>query len=737
MNDNDSMTEVYVYENSQLLEQLEEMLLDNKKSMTLDKSQIDEIFRVMHTIKGSSAMMGYNGLTTLSHSVEDVFSVLRQNAEAPKAVWQSIFDLVLECIDFFKSQIAMVQEGLLPDGEIDELHAQSAGLYEELMELNGEHGDAGAAPKAEAPATVAPPVTPAAPEPVIAQPAAAAEPQMQEETEALAPAGAKLAYYHAHITFMPGCAMESVRAFAVVNSMEGMYTRIAHIPEDLNVNCDEIIVANGLTIYIESALSEEELKAHLEETIFLQTLEFDKLRDCISIPVPLKKAETENPASSAPSAKAEEQKAAAPVKPVQGLKSATAIKTAPAKTEANAKQSAVSPEAGKTSSFISVKIGRVDKLMDLVGEIVTTESMVSRNPEVTDLHIESFEKSTRRLRQLTDELQDVVMSIRMVPIKATFRKMQRLVYDMSHKVGKETELILLGEQTEVDKNVIEQLSDPLMHMIRNSMDHGLESPEERRKAGKSEIGTITLEARNVGSDVMIVVADDGRGLDRDMIVKKAIERGLTSKPENMISDREAFNFITLPGFSTNEKVTEYSGRGVGMDVVCTNVEKMGGSVSIESERGLGTTFTLHIPLTLAIINGMDVTVGEEHYIIPILNIRESFEPRLYDLIVDPNGMESIIIRGQCYRVMRLHKIFKVQEGISDIKKGIMVLVESEEHNVCLFVDRIVGEQQVVIKPLPTMITRTMSNRAYISGCSIMGNGSISLILDINGFVRES
>lgn len=735
MNDNDSMTEVYVYENSQLLEQLEDMLLDNEKNMALNKKQIDEVFRVMHTIKGSSAMMGYNGLTTLSHGMEDVFAVLRQNEIAPKELWQEIFDLVLECIDFFKTQIAMVQEGLLPDGDIETIHAHAIGVYHELNEYNQDSTDtetmivSPTAPVEAAPEPAPVPVYVPAPEP---RPAPAPV-HVSGPAPVLEPPAAGMNRYRAKIMFMSGCAMESVRAFAVVNSLEGMYTKIAHIPEDLNVNCDEAIISGGITIYLESALPEEELKSHFEETIFLQSLEFEKLPASAVIPVEMR-------VSQIPPASAREEYSGAPQREDADAESAAsetkpAVKSA-AKPAAKPSQNAPA-SSGKTSNFLSVKVGRVDKLMDLVGEIVTTESMVSRNPEVSDLHIESFEKSTRRLRQLTDELQDVVMSIRMVPIMATFRKMQRIVYDMSHKIGKETELILIGEQTEVDKNVIEQLSDPLMHMIRNSMDHGLESPEERRRAGKPEIGTITLEARNVGSDVMILVSDDGRGLDKEAIIRKAIERGLTNKPENAISDREAFNFITLPGFSTNEQVTEYSGRGVGMDVVCTNVEKMGGTLSIESEAGKGTTFTLHFPLTLAIINGMDVTVGNEHYIIPILNIRESFEPRLYDLITDPNGIESIIIRGECYRVLRLHEIFGVKEGETDIKKGIMMLVEAEGQSVCLFIDRIVGEQQVVIKPMPTMISRTMSKRSYLSGCTIMGNGSISLILDINGFVREA
>jgi len=311
------------------------------------------------------------------------------------------------------------------------------------------------------------------------------------------------------------------------------------------------------------------------------------------------------------------------------------------------------------------------------------------------------------------------------------------VRDMSHKTGKDAQLVLLGEQTEVDKNVIENLSDPLMHMIRNSMDHGLEPTAERLANGKPASGPIVLEARNTGGDVIITISDDGRGLNRDSIIKKAQERGLTQKSESDISDQEAYNFIFAPGFSTNEKVTEYSGRGVGMDVVCSNIEKMGGSVSVSSVAGKGTTFTLQIPLTLAIIEGMDVRVGSEHYIIPILNIRESFELQTKDLIVAPDGTESIIIRGKCYLVRRLHQLFNVADAQVDFESGIMVLVESERGSVCLFVDQIIGEQQAVIKPLPNFIGRIMGRLPHISGCTILGNGSISLILDVNSLVSNT
>lgn len=698
----DSLTEVYVYENTQLLEQLEEMLLDSEKNAALEKSHIDEIFRVMHTIKGSSAMMGYEGLTQLAHGMEDMFAALRQNLETPKEAWELIISLVLECVDFFKNEISKVQSGLLPDGEIARLHERALGL---LLMITGK------------------------PEGGASQPKTALMPgESFPSSEPLAAGvdGSKdgdLRYYKARLFFTNGSAMESVRAFAVVNSLEGLYTRLVHEPKDLNVNCDDIIIANGFLLYLESPCGRREVESRLSDTMFLQSLEFSELAPREALPR-LAASLQGRPAEAARN-RAYQGGEEAPGQPV---------KPGP---DQELKESAAGAPKSITHNFLSVNVGKVDKLMDLVGEIVTTESMVIKHPQVVDLHIESFEKQSRRLRQLTDELQDVVMSIRMVPISSTFRKMQRIVRDMCLKTGKEAQLMLLGEQTEVDKNVIEHLSDPLMHMIRNCVDHGMESAEERLANGKPAVGTIVLEARNTGGDVVITIADDGQGLSRDKIIKKAQEKGLTQKSEGEISDREAYNFILVPGFSTKEQVTEFSGRGVGMDVVCSNVEKMGGTVSIDSEPGRSTTFTLQIPLTLAIIDGMDVQVGGEHYIIPILNIRESFELKTKDLIIAPDGTESIIIRGKCFLIRRLHQLFGVPNGKEDLGAGIMVLVESDRGSVCLFVDQIVGEQQAVIKPLPNFISHVLGRLPYISGCTILGNGSISLILDVNSLATNA
>lgn len=706
MSTGDSLTEIYVYENTQLLEQLEEMLLDSEKNAALEKSHIDEIFRVMHTLKGSSAMMGYEGLTQLSHGMEDMFAALRQNLDTPKEAWEPIISLVLECVDFFKGEIAKVQSGASPDGEIASLHSRAVDL---LHMIEGGSAQPGAIimPGDPAPATTTAAATVAAP---------------------VSPKGEGQHYYKARLFFANGSAMESVRAFAVVNSLDGLYTRIAHEPKDLNVNCDDLIIANGFLLYLESPLDGAEIESKLSDTMFLQSLEFSELSPEEALP-----HFSSSPAGMAEPVAAPQRPQAQAEPPQERILMQQQAASLP---EQESKEATPGAPKSITHNFLSVNVGKVDKLMDLVGEIVTTESMVIKHPEILKLHIESFEKQSRRLRQLTDELQDVVMSIRMVPISSTFRKMQRIVRDMSLKTGKEAQLILLGEQTEVDKNVIEHLSDPLMHMIRNGMDHGLEPAAERLSKGKPAMGTIVLEARNTGGDVIITVTDDGQGLNRDKLIKKAQERGLTQKSESEISDREAYNFILLPGFSTNEQVTEFSGRGVGMDVVCSNVEKMGGNVSISSEPGKSTTFTLQIPLTLAIIDGMDVRVGSEHYIIPILNIKESFELKAKDLIVAPDGTESIIIRGKCYLVQRIHRLFNVPNAEENLGSGIMVLVESDRGSVCLFVDQLVGEQQAVIKPLPTFITHILGRLPYISGCTILGNGSISLIMDVNSLTAN-
>jgi two-component system chemotaxis sensor kinase CheA len=294
-------------------------------------------------------------------------------------------------------------------------------------------------------------------------------------------------------------------------------------------------------------------------------------------------------------------------------------------------------------------------------------------------------------------------------------------------------LKLVGEDTEVDKTVIEHIGDPLVHIVRNAIDHGLESPEARREAGKPETGTVTIEARHEGGEVWIIISDDGRGLSREKILDKARSRGLVHGNGNDLRDEEVFKLVFEPGFSTAEKVTDISGRGVGMDVVKKNIEKLNGRVGVRSRPGQGSDFTLHIPLTLAIIDGMLVRVGDTQYAIPLLSIRESFRPTLRQITRRPDGQETVRVREEILPVLRLHEIFGKQPDTEDLCEGILVIVEADGEPVCLFVDELTGQQQTVIKGLSSYMGRVNG----ISGCTISGAGDVSLILDVGSLIRKA
>jgi two-component system chemotaxis sensor kinase CheA len=387
-------------------------------------------------------------------------------------------------------------------------------------------------------------------------------------------------------------------------------------------------------------------------------------------------------------------------------------------------------------NLINVDLNKLDVLMDLVGEIVITESMVSGSPDLSGLDLESFHKSARQLRKLTDELQDTVMSVRMMPVASTFQKMRRIVRDMGKQLDKDVELTLVGETTEVDKTIIDAIGDPLMHLVRNAMDHAIESRSERAATTKPTVGNITLIAQNVGGDIIISVSDDGKGLDADYIMNKARDHGLLMKPENEYSEKEIFNLLMLPGFSTKETVTEFSGRGVGMDVVKKNIEKIGGTVTIESTKGKGTTIFFKIPLTLAIIASMEIEAGGNTYAIPIANIRESFKASTSQMLSDPDGNEMIMIRGAAYPVIRLHRIFNIDNCITVIEDGILLLVDSGDRLACILADGLLGKHQVVVKPLPNYLAYYDVKSIGIAGCTILGDGSISLILDVQSILNQ-
>ena len=325
------------------------------------------------------------------------------------------------------------------------------------------------------------------------------------------------------------------------------------------------------------------------------------------------------------------------------------------------------------------------------------------------------------------------MSVRMIPLSATFRKMVRLVHDLGTKSGKKIKLNLVGEETEVDKTVIEQIADPLVHIVRNSCDHGVEGPEERIKAGKTDTGSVTLEGKHEGGEVWILITDDGRGLNKERILSKAIERGLVGIEARDWTDDRIFKLVFEPGFSTAEKVTDISGRGVGMDVVKRNIEKLNGRIDIASRPGNGSTFTLRIPLTLAIVDAMLVRVGEGKYMIPTLTIRESLVPSKSQVTVTPEGREILRLREEMVPIIRLYDVFGCQPGAEKLKDGILIVAEDSGRSFAFFVDEIIGQQQTVIKGLPDYIGESNG----FSGCTILGDGTVSLIVDVGAVSQMS
>ncbi len=384
---------------------------------------------------------------------------------------------------------------------------------------------------------------------------------------------------------------------------------------------------------------------------------------------------------------------------------------------------------------IRVDLEKLDLLMDLVGEMVIAQMMVIHNPDLRDkgYELENFEKSCHHLERISADLQDVALAIRMVPLTSTFRKMIRLVHDLAIKFSKKVRLELKGEETEVDKTVIEHISDPLVHIIRNAIDHGMEKPDRRQELGKDETGRIILEARHDGGDVIIFISDDGGGLNREKIVKKSLERGLLRGNPDAVKDEDLYGLIFEPGFTTAELITDVSGRGVGLDVVKKNLEKIKGRVDIKSMPGKGTSFMLRIPLTLAIIEGMLVRVGQSKYIIPLLAITESFRPQEQHITVLPNGTEVVRVRDALLQVSRLYRLHAIQPDTENLYEGILVVVENQGEQLCLFVDELIGQIQTVIKGLPDYMGAVKG----LSGCCIMGDGEVCLILDVGSLIKKA
>lgn len=381
-------------------------------------------------------------------------------------------------------------------------------------------------------------------------------------------------------------------------------------------------------------------------------------------------------------------------------------------------------------AVVKVDTFKLDSLVDLVGEMVIAQSMVQLDPQVAKLNNQNLNRNMAQLGRITKELQRIAMSMRMVPIRPTFQKMNRLVRDVATRQGKQVDLILTGEDTELDRTIVEEISDPLVHMIRNAVDHGIEQPSVRTAAGKPAHGTIRLSAYHQGGNIVIQIKDDGAGLRKDKIIKKAVEKGII-KADQQLPDKEIFDLIFAPGFSTADQVTDISGRGVGMDVVKRNIEKLRGKVEIESIQGQGSVFNIYLPLTLAIIDGLIINVGSERFILPTLSVRESFRPTAQMISTVHERGEMVNVRGRLYPLLRLYEAFEIKPRSEKIEECIVIVIEAGQDVRCLLVDQLVGKQEVVIKSLG----ETFRANPAVAGAAIMGDGRVGLILDVNTLVR--
>lgn len=693
----ESMLDTYLFETNSLLDNLDEMLMKDEKLGDFSPDDVNEIFRIMHTIKGSSAMMEFGSLSSIAHHIEDLFFYIRDKGidSLDPQHKKELFNLMFRSEDCLRGEVEKVENGEPLETNLDGFVAEINNFLKKIS------GAATEEPPADTPAASVP-----ANEPGAADPASSLPDNLPDD---------KSAVCFIHVFLDEGIGMENLRAFMIVNALKECDLDFRYYPENMESNPDSCssIIENGFFMAFESVEIASKASDLLRTQGHIRSYELVEIQEEEPVPEP--------PAPTPAEPSAAESSVPAPQEQT---------KSAP-KQKVPAKQAQGTPVK---QNLISVSLMKLDSLQNLVGEIVITESMVTSSPELNQLSrdaYDNFMKSARQLRKLTDDLQDISMSLRMVPISGVFQKMSRIVRDMRQKLGKDVKLTLIGEDTEVDKTIVDSIQDPIMHMVRNAMDHGIEDTADQRiQAGKSAQGEIVLSASHTSSEVVISIADDGKGMNPEKLLAKARDKGLLTKPESQYSRKEALGLVMLPGFSTNQTVTEFSGRGVGMDVVKKNVESVGGTVSLSSEEGRGTTFTMTIPLTLAIMDGMKVTVGKSIFTIAIANIRQSFKITPEEVLRDENGCEIVERMGSFYPVIRLHQFYNIETEVTNLADGILLWVETSDRSFCLFVDELLGEQQVVVKPLPAFLNYFNLKDFGISGCTILGDGNISIILDI-------
>nr|WP_235700922.1 chemotaxis protein CheA [Clostridioides difficile] len=692
---------MFIFETSLLLEQLDEIMIQIEREKVFTHNNINETFRIMHTIKGSASMMGLDNISALAHSVEDLFYAIREG-KIEVLDNDLLFDLVFQSLDFIRRDIDELQSRGCISSDYSNF-IEGIEEYVSTLELSSSM-------KSKDNANL-------------------------ENTDEKEVINSNFAYKEdsdvVKIIFEQDCMMENVRAFMLVFELRDYCEFIDFYPKDVETNAEstEYIKSYGFYIQFVAKENKEIVYKTIEDNLYVKEY------------INISKKEIEMKSTSNNDAVENKLKDNNKVsKGYQNNYTEDELQEDVLNEKIDIEKDSLSEENEhlpiSKQSIMSVNLEKLDLLQNIVGEIVIMESMVVNSVNSTGVDIDNFNKATRQLHKLTDELQDIVMSMRMIQIAGVFQKMHRIVRDMNKKLDKNVELITIGAETEVDKSVIDNLAEPFMHLIRNAMDHAIEPIEERIAKGKEEVGKIVLSAENLGGEAVISISDDGRGIMRDKILAKAKEQGLLKHQSNEYTDDEVNSLIMTPGFSTKESITEFSGRGVGMDIVRKSIEKVGGSIEVKSKQDEGTTFTIKIPLTLSIVEGMKFKVGDSLFILPISSIRRTFKlTDLNQIITEGNKTELITIYGACIPIIRLHKIYNIQTKVTNLMHGNMIIIENEHKAVCIFVDEIIGNQQVVVKPFPVYFNRFNIKNNGLSGCTILGDGSISLIIDADSIIE--
>ena len=668
-----------------------------------DRETINTIFRAAHSIKGGAATFGFMDVSTFTHGVETLLDEMRNEA---RPVTSAAVQLLLRSVDVIRSMITAVQNHEPAGGE---RAAELSTEIEQMLASGPEEATAVAAPVA-VPAPI--PVVTSTPAMQTAGAVTGVDSAEVPVSEFLRAAGGWI------ISFVPNADLlktnnDPLRMFAELERLGKLNVRAntAGVPPIDALEPDNCYLS--WTLELAGQVGKHQIEEVFDWVDATSTITYRQVggptAPVASVPAP----------AAAPVVRVAQAAAPQPAKP------ATA-------SPANAADSASSaPKGGVDAGSIRVATNKLDRLINLVGELVITQSMLSRLADsTTTADLVKLRDGLAQLTRNTRELQESVMQIRMLPISFAFNRFGRLVHDLSRKLGKKVELKLTGENTELDKTVLEKISDPLVHLVRNALDHGLENPQTRLEAGKSETGTIELAAFHEGGSIIIEVKDDGAGLNKARILARARERGLVS-PEQELSDDEIHNLIFAAGFSTAEVISDVSGRGVGMDVVRRNIHDLGGNVQIRSVEGRGSTIRIRLPLTLAILDGQLVRVGAESYVISLVAIVETVQASRDRLSVIPGGTELFRLRDEFIPVVRLCDLFGVEPDNRSIEKGLLVVVESEGKRYGLQVDELLVQQQVVIKSLEANFHPV----AGVAGATILGDGAVALIIDVPGLVQ--